>query len=158
VFATPRRSIEAGKALTRLKSWRDLYGARTIATMLLCAVLALLPVLLKRWSELRQTERADGGGWLPARLAARARGLSVCLAHARAPAAAAGTLGRWARACASAAASPGEWRAQALRAWRSAAARVRRRLARGDGPGAPRQAPRGDPVPNGGDVMRCAVP
>ena len=40
-------ALQAGRTLSSLRSWRDLYGPRTVLVMLLCAALALLPLALK---------------------------------------------------------------------------------------------------------------
>ena len=42
-------SVSAGRTLGRLNSYSDLYGPKTLLTMLICAGVALLPVALKRW-------------------------------------------------------------------------------------------------------------
>lgn len=42
-------SVSAGRTLSKLTSYRDLYGPRTMALLALCASGALLPVLLKRF-------------------------------------------------------------------------------------------------------------
>ena len=49
-------SVQAGRTLGRLRSFSDLYGPRTLLTMTLCAMVALLPALLRknpRWIGLR---------------------------------------------------------------------------------------------------------
>lgn len=48
-------SVSAGRTLSKLTSYRDLYGSRTMALLALCAGGALLPVLLKRFMPKKST-------------------------------------------------------------------------------------------------------
>lgn len=48
-------SVSAGRTLSKLTSYRDLYGPRTMALLALCASGALLPVFLKRFMPKKST-------------------------------------------------------------------------------------------------------
>lgn len=41
-------SVSAGRTLSKLTSYRDLYGPRTLLLLTMCACAALTPVFLKR--------------------------------------------------------------------------------------------------------------
>ncbi len=50
-------SVQAGRTLGRMRSFSDLYGPRTLLTMMLCALVALLPALIRKqpqWIGLRR--------------------------------------------------------------------------------------------------------
>ncbi len=50
-------SVQAGRTLGRLRSFSDLHGPQTLLTMTLCALVALLPALLRKnrqWISLRR--------------------------------------------------------------------------------------------------------
>ena len=50
-------TVQAGRTLGHMKSFSDLYGPRTLLTMMLCAMVALLPALIRKkpqWIGLRR--------------------------------------------------------------------------------------------------------
>ena len=55
-------SVQAGRTLGRMRSLSDLYGPRTLLTMMLCALVALLPALIRKrpqWIGLKRTVPAS---------------------------------------------------------------------------------------------------
>lgn len=50
-------SVSAGRTLSKLTSYRDLYSLRTLALLALCASSALLPVVLKRYMTKRSVSK-----------------------------------------------------------------------------------------------------
>jgi len=59
--------IHAGHAISSLHSWRDLYSWQSIAAMVLCTALTLVPVLVKPClpSAWQEAPHADGPGEQP---------------------------------------------------------------------------------------------
>lgn len=51
-------SVSAGRTLGRMHSLGDLYSARTLLTMMGCALLALLPAALKQLAKMQRGLRA----------------------------------------------------------------------------------------------------
>jgi hypothetical protein len=50
--------VTAGRGLSSLHSWRDLYHWQAIAGIAVCGILSLLPILLKRMADANYTKHS----------------------------------------------------------------------------------------------------